>query len=105
MTTAERRDAMMEILSERGHETTSNFAKRFGVSRKQIQKDLSKLSMSYPIYTVQGKGGGIFVMEGFKFCKLRLSEEQTDVLRKALAFLSGTDQEVMKEIITLYGRR
>ena len=61
----ERRCAIMEVLCARRHETRGNLANEFGVSKRTIEYDVQSLSLDYPIYTTQGKGGGIYVVEGF----------------------------------------
>ena len=103
MTAAERREAIMEILCVRRHEATSYFMKRFGVCRNTITKDVEMLSLSYPIYTLKGNGGGIYVVEGFRLNRVKLNEEQTRVLKKVLPSLSGRDRETVAEIIKLFG--
>lgn len=62
----ERRRAIMEVLCVRRHETRGNLAFEFGVSKRTIEYDVQSLSLEYPIYTTQGKGGGIHVVEGFE---------------------------------------
>ena len=65
MAAEQRRLAIMELLCSRRHDTRENLAFEFGVSKRTIEYDVSILSLRYPIYTTQGKGGGIYVMEGF----------------------------------------
>lgn len=62
----ERRRAIMEVLCARRHETRGNLAFEFGVSKRTIEYDVQSLSLEYPIYTTQGKGGGIHVVAGFE---------------------------------------
>lgn len=53
MTSNERRNALLEILSMRRFETLENLAFEFGVSKRTIRYDIEILSLTYPIYTVQ----------------------------------------------------
>ena len=62
----ERRRAIMEVLCVRRHETRGNLAFEFGVSKRTIECDIQSLSLEYPIYTTQGRGGGIHVVAGFE---------------------------------------
>ena len=62
----ERRRAIMEVLCARRHETRGNLAFEFGVSKRTIEYDVQSLSLKYPIYTTQGRGGGIHVVAGFE---------------------------------------
>lgn len=62
----ERRRAIMEVLCARRHETRGNLAFEFGVSKRTIEYDVQSLSLEYPIYTTQGRGGGIHVVAGFE---------------------------------------
>ena len=62
----ERRRAIMEVLCARRHETRGNLAFEFGVSKRTIEYDVQSLSLEYPIYTTQGRGGGVHVVAGFE---------------------------------------
>ena len=66
MTARERRKAMLEVLCLRGHDTRANLDFEFGVSKRTIEYDVQILSLEFPIYTQQGKGGGIYVSKGFR---------------------------------------
>ena len=62
----DRRQAIMEALSDRRFETLENLATEFGVTTRTIQNDITVLGCSVPIYTVQGNGGGIRVAYAVK---------------------------------------
>ena len=85
MTASERRQAILELLCQRRRETRENLAFEFGVSKRTIEYDVLQLSLAYPIYTTQGNGGGIHV------------------LQKVLLTLSGEEKETMQQIIKTYG--
>lgn len=101
MTSAERRESIMKILNERRHESMSYFVKKFEVSRNTIVRDVDKLSMSYPIYTLKGHNGGVFLMDGFRFVKIKLNEDQFKLLVRLHATLSEKDREIMSEILKI----
>ena len=105
MTAAERRQAILEVLWLRRHETRENLANEFGVSKRTIEYDVLNLMLTYPVYTVQGNGGGIYVTDNFRLDRPRMNEKQTALLQKVLLTLSGEDKETMQNIINIYGGR
>ena len=105
MTAAERRQAILEVLCLRWHETRENLANEFGVSKRTIEYDVLNLMLTYPVYTVQGNGGGIYVTDNFRLDRPRMNEKQTALLQKVLLTLSGEDKETMQNIINIYGGR
>lgn len=76
MSANERRMQILEVLCERRHETRENLANEFGVSKRTIEYDIQTLMLSYPIYTTQGGGGGIHVMDGYRFGKKYMTDKQ-----------------------------
>lgn len=103
MTASERRNAILEVLSIRRVEQINNLAFQFGVSEKTIRRDILTLSLEYPIYTLQGNGGGVYVDERFKLGKAYLKSEQQELLERILPGLDGKDAEVMRSIIKTFG--
>lgn len=59
VTANERRRAILETLCRRRRDTRENLAFEFGVSVRTIEYDVQRLSQRYPIYTEQGRAGGI----------------------------------------------
>ena len=105
MTAAERRQAILEVLCMRRHETRENLAHEFGVSKRTIEYDVLELSLSYPVFTIQGNGGGIYVTDDFRLNRPKMNEKQTELLQRILPTLSGEDKETMETIIKIYGGR
>ena len=103
MTATERRQALLETLCVRRHETRENLAFEFDVSLRTIDRDIEFLSVKYPIITIQGNGGGIRVTDGFNIYNIRLDEKQTSFLKGLLKRLSGRDKEIMIGIIKKIG--
>lgn len=99
MAAAERRQAILEALCVRRHETRENLAREFGVTKRTIESDVVILSLAYPIYTTQGTGGGIHVMDGFYLSKRQLNDKEITFLEKLLPALSGEDKRTMLGII------
>ena len=103
MTAAERRQAILEVLCLRRHETRENLANEFGVSKRTIEYDVLNLMLTYPVYTVQGNGGGIHIMDGYHLNRPCMNDKQMALLHKLLLTLSGEDKETMQTIIKNYG--
>ena len=99
MTASERRRAIIEALCIRRHDTRENLASQFGVTKRTIENDVLVLSLEYPIYTLQGNGGGIYVEEGYRLDRQYLSDEQSELLELLLPQLSGEQAEIMKSIL------
>ena len=103
MTASERRNAILEILCMRRVEKINNLAFQFGVTEKTIRRDILTLSLEYPIYTIQGNGGGIYVDKNFRLGRVYLKNEQQELLERLLPGLDEKDSEVMKSIIKTFG--
>lgn len=97
----ERRRAIMEILCVRRHETRGNLAFEFGVSKRTIEYDVQSLSLEYPIYTTQGKGGGIHVVEGFELTQKKgcLTDKQSSVLARLASELDEEERKIVESIL------
>lgn len=99
MTANERRRQILEKLCARRYDTRENLAVEFDVSERTIERDILTLSLEYPIYTVQGNGGGIYVEDWYKLDGKYLSDEQSELLEALLVQLSGKQAEVMQSIL------
>ncbi len=102
MTADERRSVILDIICARRYETIDNLAFELDVSRRTIQRDVLHLSLRFPIYTMQGKGGGILISKDFRWNAKYLSSEQLALLNKLKKKLSGADAEVMASIIKMF---
>ena len=103
MTARERRKAILEALCLRRFDTLDNLEFEFKVSKRTIRYDIELLSLSYPIYTTKGNGGGIHVDEKYRLGKTYLKDEQKELLERLLPSLDEKDAEVMKSIIRTFG--
>ena len=101
---AERRMLILEILSVHRFTTVGNLVYEFGVCRKTIQNDIVFLSAFIPIYTVQGKGGGIHVVPGWKEDRLYLTGEQENVLTRLIHTSPKEDRAVLQSIIDTFAK-
>lgn len=102
MTASERRLAIMEVLSLRKKETCENLAFEFGVSIRTIYYDLDALTPYYPIQTQSGKGGGVYVEDGFRRDRRYLTDEQSETLEEILPMLSGRQAAVIRSILDTF---
>ncbi len=100
--TAERRQAILEYLCEKRHDTRANLIFEFGVSKNTIDRDLQLLACSYPIYTTQGNGGGVHVIDGYKLGRKYMTKKQTELLERIGTGLSGDDYGTLQSILKVF---
>lgn len=99
MRPSERREAILEILCRRRHETMKNLALELGVSIRTICYDIDILSLSYPLLTLQGRYGGVYLADGYRLARKCLSSKQQDLLERLASTLIGEDLETMLSIL------
>lgn len=102
MTANERRNKILERLCVRRHDTRENLAVEFGVSKRTIERDVLALSLEYPLNTVRGNGGGIYVEDWYRTDGKYLSDEQTALLEKLARELCGRELAVMQDILKTF---
>ena len=100
----ERRERILEILSDRRETTREALATEFGVHKNTIDRDIMYLTCSAPIETVQGNGGGIRVADGWYLSRRYLHSDQEELLRELLPGLQPDQQEVMQSILTAFAK-
>ena len=93
----ERRMRLIEELCERKFDTIDNLAFELGVSRRTICYDIEELSLSYPIFTAKGTGGG-----GYRLGRRYLTEKQRELLERLSAGLTAKDAEIMESILSQF---
>lgn len=98
----ERRQMIMEALSDRRYDTVANLASEFGVSIRTIKYDIEILGCSVPIYTVQGNGGGIRVADGWYAGRRYLHSDQEQLLRDLMDGLQPDQQKTMQSILSAF---
>ena len=99
MTASERREAIIEALYYRRKDTMSNLAEEFGVSIRTINYDIQTLSLSHPIETIQGNGGGVKIIDGCYSNRKYLNQKQQELLERLSTTLSGEDLTTMNSIL------
>nr|WP_206528094.1 HTH domain-containing protein [Marinitoga sp. 38H-ov] len=90
---------IIEVLCRRRQDTMKNLAFEFGVTERTIRNDINILSLSYPIETIRGNGGGVRIMDCYKLNQKYLKPEQEELLRRLSIQLSGNDLAIMNSII------
>lgn len=101
-TANERRQRILEILSDRRETTREELATEFCVSTRTIERDIVELTCSAPIFTVQGGGGGIRVADGWYIGRRYLHNDQEELLRKLLPGLQPEDQKTVQSILDAF---
>lgn len=85
---------IVHILLDKKKITAQELSKIFEVSTRTIYRDVEKLSLAgIPIYTNQGKGGGISLLDNFIMDKSLLSKEEQSSLLIGLETLKATQYE------------
>jgi len=80
---------IITILLQKEKVTAPELAKRFEVSRRTINRDIEDISKAgIPIVTIQGSGGGISILDGYKMDKALLNDEE---LQAIFSGLKGID--------------
>lgn len=88
------------ILLERKMITANELADKLEVSVRTIYRDIEVLTESgIPIYTMQGKGGGITLMDQFVLNKSLLLDKEQDEILFSLQSLSATNYPDTSDIL------
>lgn len=81
---------ILYYLLDHGHTTARELAEQFEVSLRTIYRDIDALSDSgIPLYTEQGRNGGIWLMEEFVLDRALFSEEEQKSILAALQSLDA----------------
>ena len=100
----ERRQLVLEAISDRRTVQIESLAAEFGVSRRTIERDILALSCSYPIVTVKGGAGGVRAMDGWYVSRRYLHDDQEALLRDLMSGLQPDKQEVLQQILTAFAK-
>lgn len=95
---------MVYLLLEKGSMTAPELAERFEVSVRTIYRDIDTLSgAGVPVYTAQGKGGGIFLENSYVLDKSLISEQEQNQILLALQGLGLIGNEQSKDLLSKLG--
>lgn len=95
---------ILSILLQREQVTAPYLAEKFEVSRRTINRDLEDLSKAgIPLFTTQGRGGGIRIMDGYRIDRTLLTSSDMQAILsglKSLDSVSGTSryQQLMEKL-------
>ena len=95
------------LLLERRKMTAVELAEHFEVSPRTIYRDLDALSAAgIPVYTTQGKGGGVALLDQFVMDRAAFTEEEQRQLLTALQSLPpGQGEQALSKLTALFRRR
>lgn len=83
--------AITNILIRKGCVTAKELADEFNVSIRTIYRDIDVLSANgIPVYTTQGKGGGISIIDGYTIDRTLLSDKEQEEILTALESVKAT---------------
>ncbi len=102
MTATERRQEIMNALVLRRHESVACLAAEFGASERTIRRDITKLSLRYPIETETGPHGGVRLAGWFRPGRRVLAPEQIEAIREAARYLEGTQKQALLSILAQF---
>ncbi len=102
--TTERRQQILEYISDHRIVTLQNIMDEFGISRATAKRDVQILACSHPIYTQQGCTGGIRAMDGWYLSRRYLRDDQEALLRSLLPGLQPEQQKTMEAILTAFAK-
>ena len=100
----ERRQLVLEAISDQRMVLIDNLAADLGVSRRTIERDIAALSCSYPIVTSKGGAGGVKAMDGWYLSRRYLHDDQEALLRSLLPGLQPEEQKTMEQILLAFAK-
>ena len=95
-----RREAIVEILRQRGKVKAKELAERFQVSQQTIYHDIVVLSLYYDVCTEPGRDGGLYLLNPKQHRREYLSCTQVEVLRQISENLTDERKEIVQSILT-----
>lgn len=99
---SERRTRILEYLTLMKQATRPELAERFNVSIDTIYRDIMYLSSIAPIYTKQGKGGGVYILHEYRSYKNYLTDDEENFLYSLISKISNEEKRILCGIITKF---
>ncbi len=91
-------------LLDKGKSTAPELAEKFEVSVRTVYRDIDIISsMGIPVYAMQGKGGGITLLDNFVLDKSLLSTREKEQILMALQGIIATEPNNSDELLTKLG--
>ena len=108
MKPCERRAEILNRMAERRFVTAPELMEELQASRSAIDRDMKRLMQAgYPIYSIQGKGGGYAVVEGCLIYHSHLNSAQEAFLRSLTTRLQLDEKErgIAESILKDFSRK
>ena len=103
--TTERRQLILEYISDMREVKIAEIMQEFGISDKTARRDIRILSWSHPRITTTGRYGcGGRAMDGWYASRRYLHSEQEELLRSLMEGLQPEQQKVMQGILTAFAK-
>lgn len=81
---------ILSVLLQKEKVTAPELAEKFEVSRRTINRDIEDLCKAgIPIYTTQGAGGGISIMDGYRMDRTLLTSKEMQMILAGLRSLDS----------------
>lgn len=91
-------------LLDKGSSTAPELAEKFEVSVRTIYRDIDVLSgIGIPVYSVQGKGGGIYILTDYVINKALLTKNEQNQILDALQTVSAVTQNDKDNLLIKLG--
>ena len=91
---------LLYLLLEGENWTVRRLSERLEVSERTIRRDLDALSAAgVPVYTVQGRGGGVRLLPGFVLDRSLLSGQEQDAILYGLQTLHATGMDACGQLL------
>ena len=89
------------LLMNKKHITANQLAAHFEVSKRTILRDIDTLTTAgIPIYTTQGKGGGIFIQDNFVLNKALVSKDEQKQILFSLQSMAATEHIETDQVLS-----
>ena len=100
---------LLYLLIEREGWTAGTLARQLEVSERTVRRDLDALSAAgIPVYTAQGRGGGVRLLPGFVLDRSLLSGKEQDEILYGLQTLRATgmasESDLVRQLSGLFRR-
>lgn len=109
----ERRERLIRILMLRGRAPIAELAKELEVCERTVMRDIDLLSTSKPIFSLPGKGGGVFLIDTYSIYPHALQKKEACLLEKIISeaeessgcSLDASEIKILKDILAFYSAK
>ena len=101
----ERQAAIWDIVFQRKYETVPNLAHELGVCIRTVYGDVSEMKERYPIETIPGKYGGVYLIHKPHNAQKYLTPAQEKTLQNLLNSQPIEIQQILQSILDAFARK